>query len=153
MSFSPSTLNGLQLALATRDAAEKALPWLRAEPIAVVGMACRFPGAPSLGEFRELLWSGRDAISDLPTNRWDPALHYDPDPATPGRTYVKRGGYIDDIDRFDADFFGISQREAMSLDPQQRMLLETSWEALEHASIAPDSLYGSDTGVFFGISN
>jgi acyl transferase domain-containing protein/SAM-dependent methyltransferase len=126
----------------------------KTEPIAIVGMGLRMPGTANSPEaFWQLLQAGLDAISPVPADRWDADAHYDPDPAAPGKMQVRAGGFIDAIDRFDAPFFGISPREAMSMDPQQRLLLEVSWEALERAGQAPDKLHGSQTGVFFGISN
>ncbi|HUN48115.1 MAG TPA: beta-ketoacyl synthase N-terminal-like domain-containing protein, partial [Stellaceae bacterium] len=116
-------------------------------------MSCRLPGAADIGQFWELLKSGRDAVGEVPPDRWDVDWYFHPDPARPGRIYTKAGGFLDVIDRFDADFFGISPREARQMDPQQRILLELAWEALEHADIVPARLAGSDTGVFIGISN
>lgn len=125
----------------------------RSEPIAIIGMGCRFPGAARDPEsFWRLLNEGRDAITDLPTGRWDAALYDDPNPDVPGKMYTTRGGYIEDVDVFDAPFFGLVPREAVGMDPQQRLLLTVSWEALEHAAQAPDRLDGSRTGVFMGIS-
>jgi acyl transferase domain-containing protein/acyl carrier protein len=122
------------------------------EPIAVTGLGCRFPGqADSPQAFWDLLRSGTDAIRELPAERWHIDDYYHSEPATPGKIYVRNGGFLDRIDGFDARFFGISPREAVAIDPQHRLLLEVVWEALEHAGIAPDSLAGSSTGVFVGI--
>jgi acyl transferase domain-containing protein/NAD(P)-dependent dehydrogenase (short-subunit alcohol dehydrogenase family) len=121
------------------------------EPIAVVGMGCRYPGGIRTPEdFWDLLSSGRDILRDIPSERWDVDAHYDPEMTVPGKMYVRQGYYLDDIDQFDPQFFGLSPREAESLDPQQRMVMEVSWETLEHAGIAPSSLQGGKTGVFVG---
>ena len=123
-----------------------------AEPLAVVGMGCRMPGGINSAEsFWELLINGTDAISDIPKERWDVDAYYDADYDAPGKMAVREGGFLRNIDMFDPDFFGISPRETESLDPQQRILLEVAWESLEDAGIPPDSLYGSQTGVFVGI--
>ncbi|WP_436844163.1 type I polyketide synthase [Streptomyces subrutilus] len=120
------------------------------DPIAVVSMACRLPGGIDTPEgFWDLLASGGDAVGGLPS-RWDGLGVYDPDPEAVGKSYAREGGFIQDIERFDASFFGISRREALSMDPQQRLVLETSWEALERAGIRPDSLNESRTGVYLG---
>ena len=119
------------------------------EPVAIVGMAARFPKAGSPEAFWSLLCDGVNAISEIPPERWDVDTFYDPDPTAPGKMTTRWGGFLDDIDQFDADFFDISPREAMSLDPRQRLMLELSWEALEDAGLAPASLEGSETGVFF----
>ncbi len=124
------------------------------EPVAVVGMGCRFPGGVVGPEsFWRLLVNGGDAISEVPADRWDAEEFYDPDPLAPGRMTTKWGGFVSDVAGFDADFFAISPREAEAMDPQQRLLLEVAWEALEHAGIAPDSLGDTRTGVMMGLSS
>jgi len=122
-----------------------------AEPIAIVGIGCRFPGAAGLEEFWTLLRDGVDAITEIPRDRWDVDAFYDPLPGTTGKMSTRWGGFLPGIDRFDPHFFGISPREAAAMDPQQRLLLEVTWEALENAGQPPDMLAGSRTGVFVGI--
>ncbi|MDZ7309036.1 MAG: acyltransferase domain-containing protein, partial [candidate division KSB1 bacterium] len=122
------------------------------EPLAVIGMSCRFPGgANGSAAFWQLLKNGVDAIREVPQDRWPVSAYYDPTPATPGRMNTRWGGFIDGVDQFDADFFGISPREAAQMDPQQRLLLEVAWEALEQAGQTLAALRGSATGVFIGI--
>jgi acyl transferase domain-containing protein/NADPH:quinone reductase-like Zn-dependent oxidoreductase/NADP-dependent 3-hydroxy acid dehydrogenase YdfG/acyl carrier protein len=123
------------------------------EPLAVIGLACRFPGPiKSPSEFWDMLAAGRDAIGPLPRDRWDVPAWSHPDATRPGRSYAQHGGFLDGIDRFDAAFFGISPREACRMDPQQRVLLELTWEALEDAGQSATALAGSETAVYVGIS-
>ena len=121
------------------------------EPIAIIGMSCRLPGgANSVAQYWSYLLKGRDLLSDVPADRWSIDEHYHPDERMPGKTRSRRGGFIDNWDRFDPSFFGISAREAEQLDPQQRHGLELSWEALEDAGAVPEDLRGSRTGVYMG---
>ena len=123
-----------------------------AEPVALIGMACRFPGGVNTPEeFWEFLLAGRNGIVQIPSDRWDVDAFYDPDPAAPGKMHTRYGGFLRDVFSFDAGFFGLSPREAVRLDPQHRLLLEVTWEALENAGQAVDQLAGSSTGVFVGI--
>ncbi len=124
-----------------------------AEPIAIVGTGCRLPGGvESPDAFWDLLVTGTDAVTEVPSDRWDVDAFYDPNPDAIGKSYSRWGAFLDQVDLFDADFFGVSPREAVSLDPQQRLLLEVTWEALENAGIAPARLMGSQTAVYLGIS-
>ena len=130
------------------DATER----LKTEPIAIVGMSCRFPGGANGPEqFWELLRNGVDAITEVPADRWNIDAYYNSNPHTSGKMYTRYGGFIQQVDQFDPYFFGISAREAVSMDPQQRLLLEVGWEALENAGQAPEHLSGSQTGVFMGL--
>ncbi|QQQ73411.1 alpha/beta fold hydrolase [Saccharothrix sp. 6-C] len=122
------------------------------EPIAVVGMACRFPGGNDLDQFWGLLREGGDAVTRIPEGRWNVADYHSPGVESPGKSDTDQGAFLDDVEHFDAGFFGVSPREAAEMDPQQRLLLEVGWEALEHAGQAPDRLVGSRTGVFVGVS-
>ena len=122
------------------------------EPIAIIGMGCRFPGGANTPEaFWQLLKNGVDAVSEVPADRWDANALYDPDPSTPGKMNTRWGAFLDQLDQFDPNFFGISPREAAQMDPQQRLLLEVAWEALEQAGQPLERLAGSRTGVFIGI--
>lgn len=123
------------------------------EPVAVVGMGCRFPGGSVTPEaYWEFLSGGGDGVVEVPADRWDVEELYDPEPGKPGKIYLKEGGFLqEDIRGFDAHFFGISPLEAAETDPQQRLLLEVAWEALERAGIPADSLRGTRTGVFIGV--
>ncbi len=129
------------------DAIEQA----RTEPIAIIGMGCRFPGANTLEAFWQLLQEGVDAITKVPADRWDVHALYDPDPMAPGKINTHWGGFLEQIDQFDPGFFGISPREAARMDPQQRLVLEVAWEALENAGQTKTQLAGSQTGVFMGV--
>jgi acyl transferase domain-containing protein len=137
----------LQARLEERDRA-------KSEPIAIVGVGCRFPGSATSPEaFWQLLQNGVDAISEIPRDRWDVDAYFDADPDAVGKMSTRHGGFLDRVREFDAPFFGISPREAAALDPQQRLLLEVTWEALEHGGFSAAALGGSRTGVFVGISS
>lgn len=122
------------------------------QPIAITGIACRFPGANNYQQYWKNLIAGKDSVSEIPKERWDWREYYG-DPQKPNKTNSKWGGFIEDIDKFDAGFFGISPKEAELMDPQQRLMLELSWACLEDAGYTPESLSGSNTGVFIGVAN
>jgi acyl transferase domain-containing protein/NADPH:quinone reductase-like Zn-dependent oxidoreductase/NADP-dependent 3-hydroxy acid dehydrogenase YdfG len=136
------------------DEAERRASLGQGQPIAIVGMGCRFPGdVADPASFWELLREGREAITEIPGERWKVDDYYDPDPTKPGKMVSRFGGFLKDVDLFDAAFFGIAPREAAMMDPQQRLLLEVTWQALESGAIAPGSLAGSKTGMYLGIAN
>ena len=147
-SSSKQMLLALDRAVAKLEAVERS----KSEPIAIIGMGCRFPGgANDPKTFWRLLCDGTDAIKSIPSQRWDIDAYYDPNPNTQGKMYIRQAGLLSQVDQFDPQFFGISPRETISLDPQQRLMLEVSWEALENAGQAPNELKDSQTGVFVGI--
>ncbi|MDE5120908.1 MAG: polyketide synthase, partial [Trichodesmium sp. St19_bin1] len=124
----------------------------RTEAIAIIGIGCRFPRNANTPEsFWELLSNGQDSITEIPLERWDLDSYYDPNPESPGKMYIRHAALVEQVDQFDPQFFGISEREARSLDPQQRFILEVTWEALERAGINPQKLENTQTGVFLGI--
>ncbi len=138
---------GAQLAAAPASLAGTATD----EPIAIIAVACRFPGAPDADAYWDVLSGAVDAIREIPEDRFDVDQYYDPDQQTPGKIYTRSGGYLESVDGFDPEFFGISPREAVWIDPQQRLMLEIAWEGLERAGYSPASLRGSRTGVFVGV--
>ncbi len=151
----PSRLADRILGVDSPVHAAPALPGsVRGDGVAVVGMACRLPGGVDGPEaYWRLLMAGKDAIVPVPSDRWDRDAWYDPDPRKPGKTHTRAGGFLrDPVDGFDAEFFGMAAAEADALDPQQRLFLETAWEALESAGIDPTSLKGARVGVFLGLS-
>ncbi|MEW6491282.1 MAG: beta-ketoacyl synthase N-terminal-like domain-containing protein [Cyanobacteriota bacterium] len=123
------------------------------EPIAIIGVGCRFPGAKNPEAFWQLLCNGVDAITEVPADRWDVDALYDPNPGSSGKMNTRWGGFLEQVDQFDAQFFGIAPREAVYMDPQQRLLLEVAWEALENAGQVVEQLARTSTGVFIGIGN
>lgn len=123
------------------------------EPIAIIGVGCRFPGAKNPEAFWQLLCKGEDAITEVPADRWDVDALYDPTPGSRGKMNTRWGGFLEQVDQFDAQFFGIAPREAVYMDPQQRLLLEVAWEALENAGQVIEQLARTNTGVFIGIGN
>jgi acyl transferase domain-containing protein len=147
-----SRLKNALLALREMRAKLDAMQHSKTEPIAIIGMGCRFPGAKNPQAFWSGLRDGVDSISEVPLDRWDINEYYDPNPDTPGKMYVRSAGFLEQVDQFEPQFFGITPREAICMDPQQRLLLEVSWEALEYGGIAPERLRNSETGVFVGIT-
>lgn len=150
-----TTLTSQQILTALKNARSEleSLKRSKNEAIAIIGMACRLPGPiNTLTDYWRVLINGEDVISEIPANRWDVDKFYDPTPGTKGKMYCRHGGFINDIEQFDAEFFGISAREADFIDPQQRLLLEVSWQALEHAGIIPERNRPLPIGVFVGIS-
>lgn len=148
-------LSAIKLAVLARQLRDEVdgIDALDAEPLAIVGMGCRFPGgANTPAAFWDNLVAGRDVVTEVPADRWNIDEYYDPDPAAPGKMSTRWGGFVDEVDTFDPLFFGIAPREANDMDPQQRLMLEVAWEALEHAALHPDEIYGSQTGVFVGAS-
>ncbi len=124
---------------------------MQLEPIAIIGIGCRFPGANNPQAFWSMIRDGVDGVSEIPQSRWDADSYYDRDKSKPGKANTRWGGFLEDIDRFDPQFFGIAPKEAVTMDPQQRLLLEVAWETLEDAGQIPEELKGSKTGVFIGI--
>src|SRR5579871_1575780 len=148
----PESAKAALLALRKMQARIDLLENARAEPIAIVGVGCRFPGgAENPDAFWRLLREGRDGVGEVPSDRWDANALYDPDPDVPGFASSRQGCFLDQVDQFDAHFFGIAPREASAIDPQQRLLLEVVWESLENAGQAPAKLHGTRTGVFIGV--
>ena len=124
---------------------------MQLEPIAIIGIGCRFPGAKNPQAFWSMMRDGIDGVSEVPASRWDVDSYYDPDKTKPGKANTRWGGFLADIEQFDPHFFGIAPKEAITIDPQQRLLLEVAWETLEDAGQVPETLKGSKTGVFIGI--
>jgi acyl transferase domain-containing protein/NAD(P)-dependent dehydrogenase (short-subunit alcohol dehydrogenase family) len=152
----PHALSAVKLALAARRLRTEGggVDLLQSEPIAVIGAGCRLPGSVNtLDDYWRALESGTDAIREIPAARWDINDYYDPNPRVPAKMSTRWAGLLDQVDLFDAEFFGIAPREAASMDPQQRLLLEVSWEALNDAGFPPEGLSGSSAGVFFAIYN
>jgi acyl transferase domain-containing protein len=148
-----SPLKRALLALTDMQAQLDAEARARSEPIAITGLGCRFPGATTPQAFWRALCDSVDGISEVPADRWDVDAYYDPDPAAPGKMSTRWGGFLDQVDQFDADFFGISPREALWMDPQQRLLLEVAWEALEDAGQTANRWSERPAGVFIGVSS
>ena len=156
-SASESQLTSVKQALLALQAARKkidALEKQQSEPIAIIGLGCRFPGdIDSPEDFWDLLMSGKDTIATIPESRWNSEAYYSPNYDEAGKIITTKGSFFSQVQESDPEFFGISPREAKNMDPQQHLLLEVCWEALEHANIIPEALAGSRTGVFIGICN
>jgi len=140
------------LALEQMSGKVEALELAQNEPIAIIGLGCRFPGAPSPEAFWTILREGRDVVSEIPRSRWNSDALYHPNPDSPGRMSTRWAGLLENIDHFDPELFGISPREAAAMDPQQRLLLEVAWEAFENAGQGPQQLAAGRTGVFVGLT-
>ncbi|WP_129674294.1 type I polyketide synthase [Candidatus Chloroploca sp. Khr17] len=147
-----SPLKRAFLAIEELQARLEATEHARREPIALVGLGLRFPGASTPEALWQLLCAGTDAIGAIPPERWDVEAYFDPDPGAPGKMTQREGGFLREVDRFDPQFFGLAPREAAAMDPQQRLLLEVTWEALERAGLAPSRMMGSPTGVFVALT-
>lgn len=139
------------LELRDKKAKLNAFEQANTEPIAIIGLGCRFPKSPNLKAFWQLLEEGIDGVTEVPKERWDIEQYYDPNPNATGKMYTRFANFINDVDKFDPEFFKISPREAKKLDPQHRLLLEVCWESLEYAGLSPLALRGSQTGVFIGM--
>ena len=124
---------------------------LSGEPTAIIGMGCRLPGIRNVAEYWEVLRKGIETTGDIPKERWDVDAFYDPTPGTPGKIVTRRGGFLKGLDLYDPYFFGISPREATYQDPQQRLMLETAWEAMEDAGVLPDELLAGHAGAILGV--
>lgn len=152
-----NTLSPLKRAFLAMEAMQEkidALEQQRPQPVAIIGMACRFPGGADTPEaFWRNLKNGVHSVSQIPADRWDVDAYYDPDPEAPGKMNTRHGGFIDDVQSFDASFFSISPREAVTMDPQQRLLLETAWQAMQDAGMVRERLSGQLTGVFIGVTS
>jgi len=146
-----SPLRRAMFALEKMQAKLDAVESARTEPIAIIGMGCRLPGGGSNPDgYWQMLRDGVDAVTEVPPDRWDIDAGFDSDPEAPQKGYTRYGSFLPEIDRFDAQFFGISSREAKDTDPVHRLLLEVAWEALENANCPPDTLLGRPVGVFLG---
>ena len=148
-------LSALQKAAATigrLNARIKSLESKNSDPIAIVGLACRGPGAENADQLWEMISKGQHGITDVPANRWDVNQYFDPRPGVPGKSCTRKGGFIDGVSEFDAEFFNISSREAEGMDPQQRILLECAWHCFEDAGIKPSTQQGKSCGVFVGVT-